>query len=154
MKKKQHNHEKLCILGVKYLYGDGVEKNFNKAEALYYLGSIYIKEKDFNKALKYLQKSSDQGHPKASFNLGLMYLQGIGVEKDLNKAREYFGKASALGDPKASFNLGLMYLQGIGVEKDLNKALEYFGKAADQGHEEALYYLRSIFLPPLTPMPK
>ena len=56
-------------LGLMYLTGDGVEK-------------------DFDKAFVWFDKASQQNDPQAQMALGYMYLKGKGVQRNLTKAKE------------------------------------------------------------------
>ena len=61
-------------------------------------------------------------------NLGLMCLEGAGVEKDAHKAVELFQKAANQGNAHAEACLGKCYAKGGGVPKMLRKRSEWFKK--------------------------
>ena len=82
-------------LGIKYLFGRGVEQDINKsskwfreaakqdsAEAQYYLGVIddmgLVSTKNFKKAVKWYRKSAKLGFADAQFTLGRIYEVGGG----------------------------------------------------------------------------
>ncbi len=65
-------------LGVKYEYGQGVDK-------------------DYGKAAEWTRKSADQGNANAQYNMGLMYEFGQGVGKSLTEAENWYAKAEAQG---------------------------------------------------------
>ena len=100
---------------------------------------------------KCYQSAADQEHPRAQYNLGVMYENGQGVEKNLQKAAELYQKAADQGDPNSQCNLGFMYSNGQGVEKNLQKAAELYQKAADQGLEVAKNNLKDKSLQIATP---
>ena len=52
----------------------------------------------------------ESGYPEGCYNLGVFYINGIGVRQDYSTAKEYFGKA-------CDFRLQL----GCDGYKDLNK---------------------------------
>ena len=58
--------------------------------------------------------------------LGVIYLNGLGVEADYSKAKIYFLKAKKLGSKSAEFNLGWMALRGLGENINLDSASKYF----------------------------
>lgn len=58
--------------------------------------------------------------------LGVIYLNGLGVEADYSKAKIYFLKAKKLGSKSAEFNLGWMALKGLGEKINLDSASKYF----------------------------
>lgn len=55
---------------------------------------------DLQQCVVFLERASDQGHPKALFNLGLMYERGQGVEMDNERARLCYTEAAAQGNVK------------------------------------------------------
>lgn len=71
LKMAHSNADAQFFLGYCYQFGHGV--NVNLAEAI-----------------KYLQRSADQGQTLAKINLGVCFHKGNGVEKDLEKAFNYF----------------------------------------------------------------
>ena len=58
--------------------------------------------------------------------LGVIYLNGLGVEADYSKAKIYFLMAKKLGSKSAEFNLGWMALKGLGEKINLDSASKYF----------------------------
>ncbi|MBQ0008615.1 MAG: sel1 repeat family protein, partial [bacterium] len=61
------NAKSQCNLGIAYLLGNGVEKNYEEA-------------------LKWLKKSAENGNARGQYNLGVAYLSGEGVEKNYEEA--------------------------------------------------------------------
>ena len=96
------------------------------------LGSIYEKDKNYEKAIELYTISADNGDSWANNKLGELYRKGIYVKKDLKKAFDYYEQASDSTQftlcPWANYNLAkYFYIPGcleIGIEKDLNKAVE------------------------------
>ena len=62
---------------------------------------------DFDKAIKLFQQASDGGNVSATFNLGIIYAKGRGVEISEKKAFDYYKKAAYGGLPQAQFNYAL-----------------------------------------------
>lgn len=56
-------------------------------------------------AARWLQQAADKGIAKAQFSLGVMYVNGDGVQKDLAQARKWLNAAAAKGIPSAKFYL-------------------------------------------------
>ncbi len=140
--------------GVRYLQGNGVEKNEQKAveylsrasdlgnaKAQVALGYLYLQgagvKKNETSALKLFRRAAEQGERDAQYNTGLAYVRGIGTEKDLSEALVWFTKAALQDDGGSQFNLGLMYLNGEGVVKDPLLAFAWFSIAADNRYEGA-----------------
>lgn len=109
-------------LGDIYLWGLGVDRNFNLAK-------------------KYHEKACEQDNSESCNTLGLWYLDSRaphidGVERDFTRAKKYFEKACIEGMyGNACNNLGWLYLNGIAVEKNIDTADMYFRKACDLYHD-------------------
>ena len=88
----------------------------------------------FSLAKLWFEFAAKRGNLDAINNLGVLYMEGLGVEKDYKKAFEYVSQAVADNDPVALDNLGTMYLLGHGVGQDYAKAFELFSKSAEGGN--------------------
>ncbi|MEW6403665.1 MAG: tetratricopeptide repeat protein [Chloroflexota bacterium] len=111
-----------------YEDGEGVQKDFPKAVALY-------------------RKACDFGQAGGCISLGFMFKRGHGVEKDRTKEMAAYGKAVPLylkgcnaGHGQSCNVLGTMYESGEwGVEKNLEKATDLYRKGCDLGHNGACH---------------
>lgn len=65
------------------------------------LGLQAAKSGDALVALRHFQVLAAQGHDVAQYNLGLMYLNGLGVPVDANQARYWLGQSAGQGYAKA-----------------------------------------------------
>ncbi|XP_029421400.1 protein sel-1 homolog 3 isoform X2 [Nannospalax galili] len=109
--------------------GQGVKKNRRLAlelmkkaaskglhQAVNGLGWYYHKfKKNYAKAAKYWLKAEEMGNPDASYNLGVLYLDGIfpGVPgRNLTLAGEYFHKAAQGGHIEGTLWCSLYYITG------------------------------------------
>ena len=133
-------------------------------KAMIKLADHYRSVNDFDKAFKYVHKSTLYSYPEGERKLGYYYEKGIGCDKDLVKARQYYELAAMHGDIKAKYNIGLFYFNNkqypqafnfVKESADLNygKAnllLAYFyehGFGTNQNYEEARNcYLKAIEL--------
>ncbi len=97
------------------------------------LGKIQYDKKNFKKAFTLYQIAIKKGSFVAKNNIGVMFLNGYGVEKNYLKAFKCFQEAALHDVSMANHNLGTMYATGRGIEQDYKKAYEYFKKSADQG---------------------
>lgn len=101
-------------------------------------------------AVSHLKLATSHNHAGATFNLGLCYEQGLGVEKDMKMALECYQIASQLGHAKAMYNLGVFYAHGLGgLSKSRRAARACFNAAANLGQQdaiEALYLKKRGFL--------
>ena len=121
---------------------EGVGKIASKAAG--YLGRMFLRgegmEQNFDKALTWFRRGIANGDWLCQYELGLMYLHGLGVRKDAVTAGDYF-KASAHQDfATAQVNLGQLFLD----QGDIHTAMHYFDLAARHGHIEAFYHLAEI----------
>jgi TPR repeat protein len=76
-------------LGVKYDFGQGVEK-------------------DPAQAIHWYRLAAAQGHGGAQFNLGGMYFEGLGVKRDLVRATMWFTLSAEAGVGGASKNRAIL----------------------------------------------
>ncbi|KAI9498195.1 hypothetical protein BDB00DRAFT_801551 [Zychaea mexicana] len=74
--------------GLIYLYGSQPE-----GEAV---RSITHVDVDPKKALRYWKEASMLGHAQASYNIGIMFANGMGIDQDLWQAGKWFGRAVKL----------------------------------------------------------
>lgn len=118
------------------------EKNFiasSQAE----LGRLYLygigTDKDYEKAIYWINKAANQKNFEAFHLLGKIYYYGYGVAKNQKTAFDYFIKAISIDkhDSDSYYFIGYMYEHGQGVAKNYGKALEHYKIAADLEHESA-----------------
>ena len=61
----------------------------------------FSKKEDYASSVKMLRRASELESPVASYDLGLAYFKGLGVERNIELAQSYFEKASILGHEKS-----------------------------------------------------
>ncbi|KAF0450388.1 sel1 repeat domain-containing protein [Gigaspora margarita] len=66
------------------------------------------------------------GNDAGTFNVGLCYKLGTGVEKDEKKAFEYYKKSAEMGVADGMYYVGEFYRLGIVVEKNIDIAFEWY----------------------------
>jgi TPR repeat protein len=126
-------------------------------------GSRAFDSKDYETAVKELERLSKEGNPEALYMMGQMYENGWGIEQNVKKAKRLYRRGAALGhmgnvnslralkdkeykvelktvvpaaesgDAKAQNRLGEMNEFGYGLKRDPNQAINWYLKAADQG---------------------
>ena len=111
-------------LGLRYLTGEGFEKNEEEGIA-------------------WLQKAAEAGHLRAMHVYGSLFEDGVTVPKDPAKAVEWYEKSANGGFVMAQHALAVAYELGQGVKKDGAKAAEWFEKAAAQNYPPAMAALAS-----------
>lgn len=83
-------------------------------------------------AVSHLKLATTHRHPQATFNLGICYELGIGVEKNMKNAMECYRSAAGLGHKTAMYNLGIFYVHGRGGLKKNQEAARACFEAADK----------------------
>ena len=77
-------------------------------------------------AKEYFEKAADNEDAGGHYNLGVMYLKGIGVKKDVKIACKCFIVAANAGQPKAFYQLAKMFHTGVGFKKNLPRVNTVF----------------------------
>ena len=65
--------------------------------------------------------AAEQGHPKAQYNLGVMYAEGRGIPLNFEEAARWFEAAANQGMSRALYNLAVLTDEGLGVKQDEKK---------------------------------
>jgi hypothetical protein len=98
------------------------------AEALYYLGSLYVSGDgvlhDDKQAFEWIRKAANQGLAGAQALLGLMYVKGKGVPQDDKQAGEWYKKAVEQGNVGAQALLVIMHVEDKDIALCDKKAIE------------------------------
>ena len=108
-------------------------------------GIRFFDEKKYDQAFEEFSYLSDEGDNVASYYLGQMYEQGLGVEKSLPKAAEYFLKAYNSGNMTAASKLGNMLVKGEGIEKNIDDGLALLKTAGRAGDKDAQFVLGELY---------
>ena len=131
----------LCVIGSAGAQVSPPEKSN------YEIGVQAFKDGDYRAAFDAWSLGAYEENPEAQYNLGVLYLEGRGVERDLEQARNWFLKAANKNQIEAQYNLGHMALSGLGMEKDTNEALRWWQKASTGGYPQAQFnYGRALYL--------
>lgn len=85
---------------------------------------------NFQEAMKWYLRASENCHPVAPNHIGRLYLNGEGVKKDPNQAAKWYLIAAERGDPFGQWNTAFAYYHGNGVKRDLKRAYVWFGLVA------------------------
>ena len=154
-----------------YLNGKGTDINITEAvkwfekaaeqgnpDASYQLGYIYVTEKynilNINKSNKYYAAALN-GYEKAEeknssataeYRIGLIYLNGLGVDKNIDKAVHWLGKSTLNGNDSAAYKLAVLYDDGKEITQDTEKSLLYYQVSAELGNPYANYKLGNVSL--------
>ena len=148
-----------------YNLGRGVELNRSKAAELFLKSALQgnasaqhdhafilsSEMHEFEEAVKWFEKSAAQGNAASMYNIGILYLNGYGVQRSSSKAREWFAKASSNGDKDADEILMEHFPDFFGDMQDAKKR-DYVetekgvveNAAHDRDLKAALHSLRSL----------
>lgn len=118
-----------------------------KDQALASLGTIYLRKREYAKALKYLKMV---GHSleiyktnpvisAASYNLGMIYIHGKGIPKDYPKAFDAFARATWAGNREASRELYIMCRDKEAKEEQIVAFIEKNIEYVEQGKGHQLF---------------
>ena len=92
-------------------------------------------------AVRWLNKSAEQGYIDAQFRLGMCYENGQGMIEDYFRAVKWYRKAAEQGHAKAQYCMGWCYNKGEGVETNAVEAITWYRKSAEQGEALAQFML-------------
>lgn len=161
-KAEKGDAEAQLSLGLRYVNGERIEKDFNKGikwlrkaaeqknmEAQFSLGLINMfgngLKKNEKAGFKFFKQAAENGHMISSYNLAVCYQNGNGVKQNKIESAKWFRVAANMGHDIAQNNLALIYLKGIGVRKDDNEGVRWMTKSAMQGYSEAQYNLGVMY---------
>ncbi|GMM49952.1 hypothetical protein DASB73_009100 [Starmerella bacillaris] len=123
-------------LGTMYLYGQGIQKNAEKAHECFLLCSRH-------------EVAASMGQ------LGYMYMYGKGVDQSYDTAKEWFLRANKVGkDAYSQFQLGCMYLEGIGTPVNSKKGFYWLCKSVKSNYLPAIYNLGVLFMTGMPEFPQ
>ena len=99
------------------------------------LGSMLLSfpKPDPVRAKFWLEKAAVDEIPEAFYGLGMIFLEGMGVEKSAHKAAEHFVNGSKLGDVRCSALLGEIFAGGALGECRHDFAIPLYWQAAKGG---------------------
>jgi TPR repeat protein len=147
----------LCKQGERYLYGDGVKKDYEAAyrillkvaasepQAQCLLGDIFfdglgLAANQAEAANRY-RSGAEHGHALSQLRYGLCVKEGKGVDKNPKQAFEWIQKAALQNNAAAQFSLREYYFLGSIVARDFNQGFKLLEMSADGGHTPAQFEL-------------
>lgn len=101
------------------------------------IGVLLAGQGMYTDALPYLEVAVDDDDVSAKEAMGMMLLNGRGVEKDEDEAFDLILDAAEAGSLTAAFNVAVMYADGTGTGRDYDDAYEWMLKVAEAGDPEA-----------------
>ena len=91
-----------------------------------------------------------KGDAAAQCQMGLFYMNGIGVDRDEDKAVEWLKKAAAKSYAQAQYNLGIYYAKFTDKES-VRLAVKWLKTAVEQDYADAQFNLAQLYLNPHHP---
>lgn len=117
------NEDAALTLAQKYMHGENVDK-------------------DSNKAISYLNFCINKGNPKGYVQAGYGYLYGLIGEENVDEAKKWFKKAADKKDEEGMWFLGFIAERN----QDYKEALKWYEKAAELGSTESVYSIGEVRL--------
>jgi TPR repeat protein len=143
------------LVGECYYYGKGVETDTAKAagflreaaalgepRAMDLLGFHYRHLRQFDRARKYYEDAAAAGYALSFSNLGVMYMNGEGVQRRPEVAANLFRQGAEKGDPSGMFFYATCLQDGLGLPKDSKAATDWFRRSARAGNSRAIEWCR------------
>lgn len=88
---------------------------------------------------------AELGDPEAEYAVGVMYINGVGVEVNYKKGFEWVLKSAEHGHAPGQCMAAECYLFGVGVERDFEKAASLFEKAFNADDWTSAIELRLMY---------
>ena len=158
LKASNGNIDHIFTLYEKYLYGIGVEQNYNEAFywinkgvklndslSLFHLGEMYLNgwgtPINYTHAYLLFTQAANANVSQAYNSIGYMYYNGLYVEKNIKRAYDYFKKGTHNNDLDAYYDLMTLLIEDNGdIEVDINTAHKYSSLLASKAHTYGTYY--------------
>lgn len=105
-----------------------------------------FKTGNYEQALRLWLPLAEKENDKAQYNIGILYMKGLGVEKNEKTAFIWFKRASSNGNTDAMYNLGMMYNQGRVIYRSPKDAFQWWKKAAELGNAAAQFNLGVVYV--------
>jgi TPR repeat protein len=143
------------LAGECYYYGKGVPVEVAKAvgflqesaalhepRAMDLLGTHFRKLRQFDQARKYYEDAAAEGYALSLSNLGVLYMNGEGVQRSPEIAANLFKQGAEKGDANGMFFYAGCLSEGLGLQKDSKAAAEWFRRSARAGNPRAIDWCR------------
>lgn len=103
----------------------------------YHLAMCHWEKKEYKEAFKLLREAAEHGETDlASYQLGIAYMNGLGIEQDKLTAVKHLQPSAEKGNSESQYLIGSAYLT---VKAKAKRARKWLVKAANAGHALAQY---------------
>jgi len=135
-----------AMLSIIELYAEEIDLDdiLRNSSMANYKGYAEFKMAHYGNARKIWQALAKRGNAEASFNLGILYEDGLGVSQNLAEALLHYKTAAIGGSFKAQYRLGLLYFTGKIVPLDKVKAKRWLTRAAVGGDRDSIDMLEIL----------
>jgi TPR repeat protein len=99
-------------------------------------GVKYLEKGDYERAASFFRRVAPEGDVRAQFALGILYLNGKGVERNEERGANWIRRAAKRELPPAQTLLGTLYRRGRGVAQSDAEAGKWYRRAAEFGDAE------------------
>jgi uncharacterized protein len=112
-----------------------VKAQLGQEAAQFAVAEMYLRGRgtteDASNALRWFLSAAKQGHQKAAYKVGYLYLQVNGILPAIprEQAFRWIQKAARAGYAPAQYELAQLYFQGSIVERNTAQALKLMGQA-------------------------
>ena len=100
---------------------------------------------NYEKALRLWLPIAEKDNADAQYNIGILYMKGLGVEKNEKTAFIWYKRSAANGNTDAMYNLGTMYNQGRVVVRSTKDAVKWWRKSAELGNASGQFNLGVVY---------
>ena len=143
------------LTGECYYFGKGTPIDIAKAvqfleeaaalrepRAMDLLGTYHRRMHQFDQARKFYEDAAAAGYPLSLSNLGVLYMNGEGVQRSPEIAANLFKQGAGKGDPNSMFFYASCLEDGVGLQKETKAATEWFRRSARAGNPRAIEWCR------------
>lgn len=129
------NNSQCCIKCGKELEPEVKTEDMKREEIarLIAAGKEAASNNEFKQAASLYRQAAELGDPEAQYSLGLLYMEGHGLEKNEKTAVSWIQKAAEQGHNDAQRKLAWCYLYGRGVKQSLSQSVKLSQMAAGTG---------------------
>jgi serine/threonine protein kinase/TPR repeat protein len=144
------------LVGECYYFGKGVPVDVPKAvaflqeaaamrepRAMDLLGTHFRKLRQFDQARKFYEDAAAEGYALSLSNLGVLYMNGEGVQRSPEIAANLFKQGAEKGDALGMCFYAGCLEEGLGLQKDSKGAAEWFRRSARAGNPRAIEWCRN-----------
>lgn len=104
-----------------------------------------FKAGNYEEALRDWLPLAEKDNADAQYNIGILYMKGLGVEKNEKTAFIWYKRAAANGNTDAMYNLGIMYNQGRVVVRSTKDAVKWWQKSAELGNAAGQFNMGVVY---------